>query len=103
MNKRISTLLLSVLLTAPVLTAQWWKVTLPEDVWLTQVGITAHGAYLMHDARFLLPQAPMCCEPYQSSTTGSMSVSAFVRQEITKHVRLSIRGSYVPMSGTFTQ
>ncbi len=103
MTKQISTLVLAVLVAAPALTAQWWKVTLPEDIWLTQVGITAHGAYLMHDARFSLPQAPMCCEPYQSSTAGSMSVSAFVRQEITKHVRLNLRGSYVPMTGTFTQ
>lgn len=83
--------------------SQWWKVTTPEEIWLIQVGAAAHGAYLMHDANFQLPQAPMCCEPYQSSTAVSMSVSALIRQEITKFLRLNLRGTFMPMSGEFVK
>ncbi|MBU3699968.1 MAG: hypothetical protein FGM33_08175 [Candidatus Kapabacteria bacterium] len=83
--------------------AQWWKVTLPEEIWLTQVGVAAHGGYLMHEARLSLPQAPMCCEPYGNTNSGTLSVSAFIRQEITKHVRLNLRGTFMPQSATFTQ
>lgn len=83
--------------------SQWWKVTTPEEIWLTQVGAAAHGAYLLHDANFQLPQAPMCCEPYQSSTAASMSVSALIRQEITKFLRLNLRGTFMPMSGEFVK
>ena len=83
--------------------AQWWKVTTPEEIWLTQVGAAAHGAYLLHEANFQLPQAPMCCEPYQGSTAFSMSVSALVRQEITKFLRLNLRGTFMPVSGEFSR
>jgi outer membrane protein OmpA-like peptidoglycan-associated protein len=83
--------------------SQWWKVTTPEDIWLTQVGAAAHGAYLQHDASFQLPQAPMCCEPYQSTTAFSMSVSALIRQEITKYLRLNVRGTFMPVTGEFSR
>lgn len=103
MKRVFATITATLILSSVTSYAQWWKVTLPEDVWLSQVGITAHGAYLMHDARFSLPQAPVCCDPYESSNGGTMSISAFVRQEITKFVRLNLRGTFMPHTGTFIQ
>ena len=103
MISRTIALCLVVVLVPVASWAQWWKVTTPEEIWLTQVGAAAHGAYLMHDANFQLPQAPMCCEPYLSSTSVSMSVSALIRQEITKFLRLNLRGTFMPMSGEFVK
>ncbi|MFM8770711.1 MAG: OmpA family protein, partial [Candidatus Kapaibacterium sp.] len=103
MTNRILTLCLFVLFAPVASWSQWWKVTTPEEIWLTQVGAAAHGAYLLHDANFQLPQAPMCCEPYQSSTAVSMSVSALIRQEITKFLRLNLRGTFMPMTGEFVK
>ncbi|MBU3679918.1 MAG: hypothetical protein FGM32_09990 [Candidatus Kapabacteria bacterium] len=103
MISRTIALCIVVFLVPVVSWSQWWKVTTPEEIWLTQVGAAAHGSYLMHDANFQLPQAPMCCEPYQGSTALSMSVSAVIRQEITKFLRLNLRGTFMPMSGEFVK
>ena len=88
---------------ATSLTAQWWKVVTPEEVWLTQIGVAAHGGYLMHEAKFQLPQAPMCCTPYENSSSATLSISILLRQEITKSVRLNVRGTFMPHTGSFTQ
>lgn len=81
--------------------AQWWKVTKPEDVWLFQVGVSVDLAMVNHAGSFVLPQAPTCCTSYSSALNFAPAVSLFVRQEVTKFVRLTLRGTYASYGGTF--
>lgn len=85
------------------LTSQWWKVTLPEDVWLSQIGFSANLGMLQHTGTFTIPQSPICCLPYDGSSSTTFALSVFARHEITKHMRLTLRGTYVPINGAFTQ
>lgn len=83
--------------------AQWWKVTLPEDVWLSQIGFSANLGLLQHQGIFTIPESPICCTPYEGASGTTFAISAFVRHEITKHMRLTLRGTFVPMNGSFSQ
>jgi len=83
--------------------AQWWKVTLPEDVWLSQIGFSANVGLLQHQGIFTIPDAPVCCSPYDGASGTTFAISAFARHEVTKHLRLTLRGTFVPMNGSFTQ
>lgn len=74
----------------------------PEDVWLTQIGFSAYGASISHAGAFTLPQAPTCCTAYNQGGALGLSYGLVLRQEITKHVRLVIRGMVVPWSSSFT-
>jgi outer membrane protein OmpA-like peptidoglycan-associated protein len=85
-------------LAAP-LTAQ--ETVSPEDVWLSGIGLSLHGAMISHTGDFTLPGAPTCCVGYTDASSFGLSVGAFFRQEITKHARLTLRGSYMPYDGTF--
>lgn len=76
--------------------------TPPDSVWLFSVGVSAYGAMTMHNGNFLLPNAPTCCTEYTTATGFGPAGSIFVRQEFTKVFRLSLRGSFIPMSGAFT-
>jgi outer membrane protein OmpA-like peptidoglycan-associated protein len=80
---------------------QWWLGVPPEDVWLTQIGFAADLSMTNQGSDFLLPYAPTCCVSYGSSLNFGLAVSAVFRQEITKHLRLDVRGTYAPFSGTF--
>jgi outer membrane protein OmpA-like peptidoglycan-associated protein len=91
-----------VLFTQPV-QSQWWKVTLPEDVWLSQIGFSANLGLVQHQGIFSIPESPVCCAPYEGATGATFSLSLFARHEITKHMRLTLRGTFVPMNGSFTQ
>lgn len=73
-----------------------------EDVWLTSLGVAVHGSYQTHDGSFLLPGAPTCCAEYTTSTGFGVAASLFLKQEITKHLRLNLRATYLPYSGQFT-
>lgn len=81
--------------------AQWWKVTRPEDVWLFQIGMSADLNMVMHNGDFILPQAPTCCVGYTSATSFGPAISAFIRQEVTKTFRLTLRGTFASYNGTF--
>lgn len=83
------------------LAAQWWKVTSPEDVWLFQIGLGVDLAMVTHAGDFVLPQAPTCCVGYTKAVNFAPALSLFARQEITKFVRLTLRGSYAPYGGSF--
>mgnify|MGYP001627148876 CR=1 FL=1 len=84
------------------LSAQWWKVTQPEDVWLLQMGLGVNLGMAQHSGAFTLPQAPTCCTSYDGATSFGPALSLFIRQEITKHVRLTLRGTYTLYDGSFT-
>ncbi|MCX6140114.1 MAG: OmpA family protein [Candidatus Kapabacteria bacterium] len=84
-----------------VASAQWWKVTKPEDVWLFQIGLSADLNMVMHSGDFVLPQAPTCCVGYTSAQSFGPAISFFARQEVTKMFRLTLRGTFAPYSGTF--
>ncbi|MBU3741099.1 MAG: hypothetical protein FGM24_02320 [Candidatus Kapabacteria bacterium] len=73
-----------------------------EDVWLTSLGVAVHGSYQSDDGSFLLPGAPTCCTEYTTSTGFGIAASLFLKQEITKHLRLNLRATYLPYSGLFT-
>ncbi|HLP27688.1 MAG TPA: OmpA family protein [Candidatus Didemnitutus sp.] len=92
---------LGLVLVPLVASAQWWKVTRPEDVWLFQVGMSADLNMVMHNGDFVLPQAPTCCVGYTSAQSFGPAISAFLRQEVTKTFRLTLRGTFAPYSGTF--
>lgn len=77
------------------------KFTSPEEVWLSGIGLSLHGALISHKGDFTLPNAPTCCVGYTDASSFGVSVGAFFRQEITKHARLTLRGSYIPFDGTF--
>ena len=81
--------------------AQWWKVTRPEDVWLFQIGMSADLDMAMHSGDFILPQAPTCCVGYTSALSFGPAISAFVRQEVTKTFRLTLRGTFASYNGSF--
>jgi len=83
------------------ISAQWWKFTKPEDVWLFQIGLSVDLAMVNNAGSFVLPQAPTCCTSYTSALNVAPSVSVFVRQEVTKFVRLTLRGTYASYGGTF--
>lgn len=84
-----------------VASAQWWKVTRPEDVWLFQIGLSADINMVMHSGDFILPQAPTCCVGYTSAQSFGPAISFFARQEVTKMFRLTLRGTFAPYNGTF--
>jgi len=75
--------------------------TPPDSVWLFSVGVSAYGAMTMHNGSFLLPNAPTCCTEYTTASGFGVAGSVFLRQEFTKAFRLSLRGSFIPMSGSF--
>jgi outer membrane protein OmpA-like peptidoglycan-associated protein len=92
-----------VLLFATVLPGRTQQDTLfPEDVWLTQIGISLYGASISHAGMFTLPQAPTCCTAYEQGGALGLAYGLSLRQEITKHVRFVVRGLVVPWSATFT-
>lgn len=91
------------ILASTIVSAQWWKVTLPEDVWLSQIGFSADVGFLQHKGTFTLPSAPVCCSPYEGSSGTTIALSVFARHEITKFMRLTLRGTFAPMNGSFTQ
>ncbi|MFN5876963.1 MAG: hypothetical protein ACK45E_11875 [Ignavibacteria bacterium] len=103
MMQRLLVVIVLLVSTHACLQAQWWKVTLPEDVWLSQIGFSANLGMLQHQGVFTIPEAPICCSPYDGASGTTFAISAFVRHEITKHMRLTLRGTFVPMSGSFTQ
>lgn len=84
----------------PVSAQEDW--TPPDSVWLFSVGASVYGAMTMHSGSFVLPNAPTCCTEYTSATGFGPAASVFLRQEFTKAFRLSLRGSYIPMNGSFT-
>lgn len=88
--------------TAATASSQWWKVVTPEDVSLFQMGMSIHGAYAMHSGDILLPQAPTCCGGYTSAQGVGPALSIFLRQELGKSVRLSLRGTYASYDATFS-
>jgi len=100
---RLILLALCIPLIGQSLQAQWWKVTLPEDVWLSQIGFSANFGLLQHTGVFTLPEAPVCCAPYEGARGTTFSLSTFARHEITKHMRLALRGTFVPVNGLFVQ
>jgi outer membrane protein OmpA-like peptidoglycan-associated protein len=72
-----------------------------EDVWLTSLGASVYGTYISHDGAFVLPGAPTCCTEYTTSTGFGIAAGMFLKQEITKYVRLTLRANYIPYSGSF--
>ncbi|MDZ4745592.1 MAG: hypothetical protein SGJ05_06275 [bacterium] len=82
--------------------AQWWTDGTPEDVWLLQIGFSGYGAATLHTGDFTLPEAPTCCSSYSTALGIGPSLSAFLRQEITKTFRLHARVSYAMYNATFT-
>jgi outer membrane protein OmpA-like peptidoglycan-associated protein len=102
-RRLLSALLVVTVIPAISLQAQWWKVTLPEDVWLSQIGFSANVGFLQHQGIFTIPASPICCQPYEGGSGSTFALSVFARHEITKHMRLTLRGTFVPMNGSFTQ
>ncbi len=74
----------------------------PEDVWLTQIGLSLYGSSITHAGAFTLPQAPTCCTAYGQGGSIGLAYGLSIRQEITKHVRLVVRGMLVPWSASFS-
>lgn len=83
-------------------TAQWWKVVTPEDILLTEVGFAADMALTTHSGNFTLPYAPTCCSEYTTALTIGPSLSVFIRQEVIKPLRFSLRATYSPYDATFS-
>ncbi|GMV53643.1 MAG: hypothetical protein D8M52_09775 [Chlorobi bacterium] len=81
--------------------AQPWVEVSPNDVLLTQIGFSVHGGIVSQGSDFTLPFAPTCCTAYGSSLTGTLGISASLRQELSKAIRLQARVTYLPMNGTF--
>ena len=103
MNTFQRTAVALVCLLAPVsLSAQWWKVVTPEDVLLTQVGFAAHAGFTMHSGNFTLPYAPTCCTEYTSAFSVGPSLSLFLKQEVIKPLRFSLRATYSPYNASFS-
>lgn len=82
--------------------AQWWKVVTPEDVSLFQLGMSLNGALVMHSGDILLPQAPTCCGGYSSAQGIGPALSLFLRQELGKSLRVTLRGTYASYDATFS-
>lgn len=83
-------------------TSQWWKVVTPEDVSLFQVGMSINGAYVMHNGNIVLPQAPTCCGGYATAQGIGPALSVFLRQELGKALRLTLRGTYASYDASFS-
>lgn len=101
MNKRIILLAAIILMTATTVFAQLDDAVPPEQVWLFSVGGSVYGSRAGHSGQFVLPQAPTCCSGYGSASSFGLGGGLFLRQEITKHVRLTVRGGLLPMHGDF--
>ena len=97
------TALIAIVLCCCTFTAssQWWKIDTPEDVSLFQVGMSINAGYVMHSGDIILPQAPTCCGGYTSAQGIGPALSLFVRQELGKAVRLTLRGTYATYDGVF--
>ncbi len=83
-------------------TSQWWKVVTPEDVSLFQVGMSINGGYVMHNGSIVLPQAPTCCGGYTTAQGIGPALSLFLRQELGKALRLTLRGTYASYDASFS-
>ena len=83
-------------------TSQWWKVDTPEDVSLFQLGMSINGGYAMHSGDIVLPQAPTCCGGYSTAQGIGPALSIFLRQELGKALRLTLRGTYASYDATFS-
>jgi len=73
----------------------------PEDVWLTQIGVSVYGSQANHAGSFVLPNLPTCCTEYTTGQGLGVVFGLALRQEITKHVRLVVRGVLAPWSASF--
>lgn len=81
--------------------SQWWKVVTPEDVSLFQVGMSLNGGLVMHSGDFTLPQAPTCCGGYTTAQGVGPALSLFLRQELGKVLRVTLRGTYAAYDASF--